>query len=189
MVVDKGEIMLVNLMKRGTKTTIGALLTASLVLIGAMSAEASPPSTAGVESVASATSAADQLIIDTVTQNVRAVEAEGLSAGGSAVVCSSGAVTLTLTADEAGTYVLVSSMSSGRPTLGTSRGVTPQFGFCHAAAMAAVYTIGAALLAAAAISGGLTIAGVFLAPAALNALSVAMAAGAGVSALVAVYIC
>jgi len=64
-----------------------------------------------------------------------------------------------------------------------------RFGFCHAAAMAAVFAIGSAGLAFLAASGGAVIAGVWLGAEGLGQLSAAMAAGSGLEALVAVYIC
>ena len=158
-----------------------------LMMTGTMSAEVKPPVVSGVEVATSSLPAADKARVDTITQNVSAVEAKGLTVGENAVVYTQRTVTLSRTMPTPGAYMLVSSVRTG--TLPTSTFARPQFSFCHAAAMAAVYTIGAAVIAAAALTGGLTIAGVFLAPAALNALSIALAAGAGVSALVAVYIC
>ena len=62
-------------------------------------------------------------------------------------------------------------------------------GFCHAAAMSAVYAIGSVVLAAVALSGGIVIMGVFIGPYAASAMSIALAGGSGFSALVSVYIC
>lgn len=62
-------------------------------------------------------------------------------------------------------------------------------GWCHSAAMAAVYTIGAAAFAAAALVGGITVFGVFIPAYAASAMSIALSAGAGLSALVSLYIC
>ncbi|MFI5803663.1 hypothetical protein [Streptomyces sp. NPDC051561] len=61
--------------------------------------------------------------------------------------------------------------------------------FCHAAAMAAVYAIGSAALAAAALAGGITIVGIAISAQAAGALSTALAVGSGVSALVSQYVC
>ena len=69
-----------------------------------------------------------------------------------------------------------------------SGGVTAM-GFCHSAAMAAVYAIGSAVLAAVALSGGIVIMGVFVNPYAASAMSIALAGGSGLSALVSTYIC
>ena len=68
--------------------------------------------------------------------------------------------------------------------------VQPDFGFCHAAAMAAVYTFGAAILGGLAATGeGAVILGVALSSGELGALAAAVGGAGGLSALVAVYIC
>lgn len=62
-------------------------------------------------------------------------------------------------------------------------------GFCHAAAMAAVLTIGAAGFAFMAASGGGVVMGIALGARAAGQIAAALSGGAGLEALVAVYIC
>lgn len=121
-----------------------------------------------------------------LSRNIEAVSAQGLAVGRSAVVLRTDRATLTLTRSFSGEYVL--SAAPAR-TLSSASGVRVD-AFCHAAAMAAVYTIGAAVFAGVAlIPGGMVVAGVAISSSAAGAIAAALTAGAGVSALVSLYIC
>ena len=86
---------------------------------------------------------------------------------------------------------------SGTPPQGRPGGRSPiqandfvsTQGFCHAAALAAVLTIGSAGLAFLAASGGAVIAGVFLRARISGQMSPAAAGTAGHEALMAMYVC
>lgn len=123
------------------------------------------------------TASVDNALRDEMVKSITSAKSS-LKVGGSATVYQADGVKLVLTQPSEGRFVL-----QGNP------GVMHPDGFCHAAAMAAVYTIGAAVFAAAALVGGIEVFGVFLAADAAGAMSVALTAGAGLSALVAVYIC
>lgn len=84
-------------------------------------------------------------------------------------------------------YDIVLRKVDGTPAVETTSSVAD--GFCHAAALAAVYTIGAAGLAFLAASGGGVILGVFLTASQLARISAALAGAGGVSALVSEFIC
>ena len=158
--------------------TVAAMLATGATSAHASSLEAQPSTDRPVVALAVA-SQVDQAIVTTIVDNVRAAQLRGFSAGQSEVVYQAGSSTLSLAKSASGEYVLT----------GDSKVVEPAFGFCHAAAMAAVYSIGAAAFLAASLIGGIVVFGVAISASAAGALSAALAAGAGVSALVAVYIC
>lgn len=75
-----------------------------------------------------------------------------------------------------------------------AEGVNPEsevstFGACTIAVTAGVYALGAGLLAIAAASGGLTIAGMFLAPNILNLLAGVAGSFVGIQSIIAAYVC
>lgn len=91
---------------------------------------------------------------------------------------------------KSGSQLILTQRSAGKFQIQVDQAASlAQRGVCHAAAMAAVYAIGAAAFAAAALVGGITVVGIAISAQAAQAVSSSLAAGSGVSALVAAYIC
>ena len=140
---------------------------------------------------------AETAVAAQIVANVRSEQAAGFNRGDRATVYKDGAVTVDLVRTRTGAYQLV--VDSGVAPVANSAahqlqatagvGLVANFNFCHAAAMAAVYTIGAAAFLAASLVGGIVVFGVAISAEAAGAMSAALALGAGVSALVSLYIC
>lgn len=154
------------------------------------------PAASAQQSVATAMSASYGVAVEAADpayeQHVQDIAGElnkakqELAAGESRrVVNEATATDITVTMSESGQLVVEPTEAAD----GQAGGTMAAADICHAAAMSAVYAIGAAVLAGLALTGGGVVAGVFLGPAVLNAMSVALATGSGLSALVAVYIC
>ena len=183
----EGRVMAVRMnvsSRNALKGGIAALVAGALLLVSGPAQAGEINASTGTEVSAEAGLVAgagvDEAIVAEIVANVRSEQAAGFERGERATVYQEGAVALDLVRTQTGAYQLEVG-SDSLPLQANS--------FCHAAAMAAVYTIGAAAFAAAALLGGIVVFGVAISASAAGAFSAALAAGAGVSALVAVYIC
>ncbi|GAB7188669.1 hypothetical protein ATKI12_8500 [Kitasatospora sp. Ki12] len=161
---------------RPFSTALAVVVTCSLLAAaGNASAAVALPRDNGAVAVAQA-DPARQAVTEQILAAVDAARQDGLRPGQSVPVYTADAVTVEL-ADVDGTLVL-------RADTGPQ-----QHGFCHTAAMTAVYTIGAPVFGAAALAGGITVVGIAISAEAAGALSSALAVGSGVSGLVSLHIC
>lgn len=156
-----------------------AAATACAVLSTATTATAAPRPAVSATVAQPAAAPVDQQLVNQLARDIMAARGT-LAAGESVTVYDNGDATLTLLKQTDGSLVLASGGSLAAAAAG---------GFCHSAAMAAVYTIGAAAFGAAALVGGITVVGIAISAEAAGALSSALAAGASVSGLVSLYIC
>ncbi|AUG76573.1 hypothetical protein CFP65_1691 [Kitasatospora sp. MMS16-BH015] len=160
---------------RPFSTLVAAAISCSMVLTATGNASAAVAPPLGTHAAAPV-SAAQQALTDRILADIDAARRHGLAPGRSLPVYTAGGLTLEL-AEVEGAVLL-------RAETGPE-----QRGFCHMAAMTAVYTIGAAVFGAAALAGGITVVGIAISAEAAGALSSALAVGSGVSGLVSLYIC
>ncbi|WP_414168965.1 hypothetical protein ACMATS_23625 [Streptoverticillium reticulum] len=160
--------------------TAGAILT-----VAASTASAAPANSSRTARAAAVVSAqlgtpVDEALVKQLVDGINSARAS-LAEGQSKVIYDNGQYALSLSKEAAGKTTL-RAFQTGHT------GNQPR-GFCHMSAMAAVYGIGAAAFAAAAAVGGIEVLGIAISADAAGALSTALSAGSGVSALVSQYIC
>lgn len=124
-----------------------------------------------------------------VARKVGIARERGIASGTSVVVGRTAGADILLVRSKGGAYSLGVNAGSSDPNVKASGQPIRTEGFCHAAAMAAVYALGSVGLAALAASGGGMVLGVFITAEAANAMSLALAGGSAVSGLVSLYIC
>lgn len=156
-----------------------AAATACAVLSTASTATAAQRPAVSTAVAPRAAAPVDQQLVNQLVRDITAARGT-LAAGESTTVYDNGDATLTLSKQADGSLVL-----AGGGSLVTAQ----SGGFCHSAAMAAVYGIGAAAFGAAAALGGITVIGIAISAEAASALSTALTIGSGVSVLVSQYIC
>jgi|SRR5690625_3389909 len=171
---------------RTLRTITTSLVAASLVVAGSMSASAAPLSQ--TQSAGSADGQVEEQL-DSVKQQ--------LDAGESATLERVNGYELNAEKNDAGEVVFVANKAgaqqhtqsdslSGQDEEGSK---AYSGGVCVHTVTAGVFALGAGVVAMAAASGGLVVAGVFLSPAVLNLLAGAMGSYSGIQAIVAAYVC
>ncbi|MFF4739303.1 hypothetical protein ACFY2W_25970 [Streptomyces sp. NPDC001262] len=155
--------------------TAGAILTAA-----ASTASAAPAESARIAQAAATVSAqletpVDEALVKQILDGINSARAS-LADGQSKVVYDNGKYALALSKDANGKTTL-------RAVQTGSTGNQPH-GFCHTAAMTAVYSIGAAAFAAAAAAGGIEVLGIAISADAARAMSVAFSSGSALNSLV-----
>lgn len=172
-------------MKRISMGGVAVITAGAILTVTGPAASAAPAHTSRSAQAAAAVSAqlgtpVDEALVQQIVDGIKAARAS-LAAGESKVVYNNGAYGVSLAKDGAGKETL--------RVVQTSKDNQAPAGFCHSAAMAAVYGIGAAAFAAAAATGGIEVLGIMISANAARAMSTALSAGSGVSALVSQYIC
>ncbi|MEU5424016.1 hypothetical protein AB0H73_00170 [Streptomyces olivoreticuli] len=160
--------------------TAGAILTATTSTASAAPANSPRSAQAAAAVSAQLGTPVDEALVQQIFDGIKSARAS-LAAGDSKAVYSNGDYAVMLIKDTAGKETLSVTQNT--------KGSQAPMGFCHAAAMAAVYGIGAAAFAAAALAGGIEVMGIAISANAARAMSTALSAGSGVSALVSQYIC
>ncbi|MCC3769851.1 hypothetical protein [Streptomyces sp. UNOC14_S4] len=160
--------------------TAGAILT-----VAASTASAAPSESARIAQATAAVSAQldtpiDEALVKQILDGINSARAS-LANGQSKIVYDNGQYALSLFKDANGKTTLRAFQSG-------STGNQPR-GFCHMAAMTAVYSIGAAAFAAAAAAGGIEVLGIAISADAARAMSVAFSSGSALNALVSQYVC
>ncbi|MFC5723478.1 hypothetical protein ACFP1Z_25260 [Streptomyces gamaensis] len=173
--------------KRLSMAGVAVVTAGAIMTVTASTASAAPVQSPTVAQAAAAVAAetgtpVDTAVVQKIVDNINAARGS-LSEGQSKFVYDNGEYALSL--GKAGGKTTLRAVVS--PT--SKGGMNQPRGFCHTAAMAAVYGIGAAAFAAAAAVGGIEVIGIAISADAAQALSVALSAGSGVSALVSQYIC
>lgn len=133
-----------------------------------------------------------QQTLSGLAQRVNAAKAS-VSVGANRLVDTINGYDIYVAHNTTGFYLQATTAGSSAPavsnaTHGTNGTVKLQSA-CSVAVASAVYALGAAALAAAAASGGLEVAGVFLAPEILSQLSAAASSFSAVEAIIAQYVC
>ena len=145
------------------------------------------PNATAAETTASATTSVSSsaTVNSLTTSNVRRIE-QSLTPGEHAFLGTVNGYDLYMQKDAAGTSSLLAVPLGVEPEVS---GTAQSRSACVAAVTAALYALGAAVIAIAAETGGLEIAGVFLGPEVLNLIADAFGSVAAVEEIVAQFVC